>query len=310
MKFRLGTRKSALAQIQSKWVLKELEQVGVHCELVLIESLGDKNLQTPLYEIEPDAPGLFTKKLEDALLANEIDLAVHSLKDLPTTLPDGLVISCIPKRAATGDCLVIHKDKFTAENPLHLPENATVGTSSLRREALLISQRSDLRVLPVRGNVPTRIRLVSEGKMDAVVLAAAGLDRLGLTLDGVRRFDLPEDVFVAAPGQGALAVETRKGADSRLLEGLLKLHDAQTETETRTERAVLRDLFGGCTLPLGARCHFDGNLLKCKGFLGVLRDHTAPNHQWQGFHHFDISDASHQTLVSKMVEHFKGYLNG
>lgn len=309
MKFRLGTRKSALAQIQSRFILKELEQVGVHCELVLVESSGDQNLKSPLYEIEFETPGLFTKQLEDALLRNEIDLAVHSLKDLPTDIAPGLALSCIPKRAATQDCLVIHKDKFVPGSPLHLPEGASVGTSSLRREALLISQRSDLKISPVRGNVPTRIRLVTEGKIDAIMLAAAGLDRLSLTLDGVRRFDLPEDIFVSAPGQGALAVETRKDADPCLLEGLLRIHDTTAETETKTERAVLKGLFGGCTLPFGARCHFDGNLLKCKGFLGVLRDKTQRNHDWKGFHHFDISDASHQTLVSKMVEHFKGQLS-
>lgn len=310
MKFKLGTRKSALAQIQSRFILKELEQIGVHCELVLLESVGDKNLHTPLYEIEQETPGLFTKHLEDALLNRSIDLAVHSLKDLPTTTPPHLRLSCIPKRAATHDCLIIHKDKFTPEALLHLPEGVTVGTSSLRREALLTSQRSDLKIVPIRGNVPTRLRLVSEGKMDAIVLAAAGLDRLGLHLENVRRFDLPESTFVSAPGQGALAVETRQDADPQLLEGLSKLHDPLTEKETTTERAVLKGLFGGCTLPLGVRCHYDGNLLKCKGFLGVLRDKNSPSHDWKGFHHFDISDANHQTLVSKMVEHFKGQMHG
>ena len=144
MKYRLGTRKSALAQTQSNWIREQLEKVGVYCELVIIESEGDHDRSRPLYELEPESPGLFTKQLEDALLRNEIDLAVHSLKDLPTTQPDRLVVAAIPVRAKASDTLLIHEEVFQMGEDLHLPKGARVGTSSLRREAQLLSRRPDL----------------------------------------------------------------------------------------------------------------------------------------------------------------------
>ena len=310
MKFRLGTRKSDLARTQSGHVLQALKNVGVECELVFIESTGDKNHKEALYQIENTTPGLFTKQLEEALISGEIDLAVHSLKDLPTEQPQKLRIGAITPRANTEDWLLIHPDAFDGQNPLFLKNGAHVGTSSLRREAQLLCARSDLRVSPIRGNVPTRVNAVREKKFDATVLAAAGIERLKFNLDGLEVVRLAERDFPPAPGQGALAVEIRKDAPSALLEGLNKIHDSWSETETRIERRVLKGLFGGCTLPLGIRCYKEDNLLRTKVFIGVLKDRNSKEKEWRGFHHFDICCQDEEMLVESVIEKTRGVLNG
>jgi len=310
MKYRLGTRKSDLARTQAGHVLEALKKVGLECELVLVESKGDQNTKDPLYQIENTVPGLFTKQLEDALLAQQIDIAVHSLKDLPTEQPRGLRVGAIPVRASTEDCLLIHPQAFDGKQPLFLALNARVGTSSLRREAQLLSARPDLKVTPIRGNVPTRLEAVRQGKFDATLLAAAGLERLQLNLDGVHVLKLSEREFPPAPGQGALAVEVRENSPEELLQGLRKIHDLDSEIETRIERRVLKGLFGGCTLPLGIRCYKEGNLLKTKVFIGVLKDRKSLNRDWLGFHHFDISSQDEETLVDSVIEKTRGFLNG
>ncbi len=307
---RIGTRKSLLAKTQSTLILSSLKDLGVECELVEIESSGDKDRTKPLYEVELDGtPGLFTKELEQALLRNEIDLAVHSLKDLPTLQPPGLFVLAIPKREVTEDCLVFHAPKFHPQLPLGLHEGARVGTSSLRREAQLLAIRPDLKIESIRGNVPTRVKLAREGKFDAVVLAQAGLHRLNLSLDGVVMKALPSDHFVPAPGQGALAVEGRGDLPPKVKDALAQFHDPVAALETRIERAILRELEGGCSLPLGVRCQA-GKPMKLKAFLGLLdRSKTDKSHAWKGFRSFDISGDAEETLVASTVAYFKEALN-
>ncbi|NBT59305.1 hydroxymethylbilane synthase [bacterium] len=308
MKYRLGTRKSELALKQSESIQKLLEKKGCLTELVLIESEGDTQTSKPLYEIEGDGPGLFTKRLEKALLERKVDLAVHSLKDLPTLQPPGLKVAATPKRESVSDCLVLLEDHFEASQYLGLKEKAVVGTSSLRRQAQLKAVRPDLEVISLRGNVPTRLNAVRSGKVDAVVLAEAGLNRLGTSLEGFRKQTLPLDRFVPAPGQGALAIEVREDCPKDLLEAIHTLNDAGAELATRIERRILRELEGGCTLPLGVLCQKDGKSLKVNAFLGVVAGGKGPQKGpvlWDSFHRFDILGTVEHTLVSQTVEYFR-----
>lgn len=310
MKYRIGTRKSDLARTQSQTVLEALQNLGLQCELVFIESSGDKNNVQALYQIENTTPGLFTKQLEEALIQGEIDLAVHSLKDLPTDQPEPLTVGAITQRVATEDWLLIHPDAYSLKDPLFLKQYAQVGTSSLRREAQLLSARPDLKISPIRGNVPTRVNAVREKKFDATILAAAGLERLKFDLTGLEVVRLAERDFPPAPGQGALAIEIRKDAAPILKETVKKIHHLPSEIETRIERRVLKGLFGGCTLPLGIRCYREVNLLRTKVFIGVLKDRKSHNKEWVGFHHFDICCQDEEVLVENIVEKTKGILNG
>lgn len=309
-KFRLGTRRSLLAKTQSSHVARLLEMNGLSCELVEIESSGDVDKSTPLYEMDTaGSPGFFTKELEAELLAGRIDLAVHSLKDLPTDQPKGLKVGAIPERALAGDCLVIRSSAATRDK-WSIGKGAKVGTSSLRREAQLRCERVDLGIVPVRGNVPTRLRLVSEGKLDAVVLARAGLQRLSLDLSEFVVEELPEGTFVPAPAQGALAVEIREDASVELIRALAAIHDTAAATETQVERAVLKGLHGGCSLPLGVRCWGRGKNLELKAFLGALKAAAAGRpREWVGFHRFDISGEAPETLVDKTVRHFQSLIS-
>lgn len=309
MKYRLGTRKSDLARTQSGHVLEDLKKLGVECELIFIESSGDKNSKEALYQIENATPGLFTKQLEEALLRGEIDLAVHSLKDLPTEQPSSLTVGAITQRVSTEDWLIIHPEALDEQKPLWLKQEAFVGTSSLRREAQLLCARPDLKIAPIRGNVPTRVNAVRERKFDATILAAAGLERLKFNLEGLHVARLAEREFPPAPGQGALAVEIRKDASKELKEALMRIHHPSSELETRVERRVLKGLFGGCTLPLGVRCYKDENLLRTKVFIGVLKDRKSPIKEWVGFHHFDICCQDEETLVDSIIEKTRSVLN-
>lgn len=303
---RIGTRKSALARVQSEQIKAALEKQGITCELVLVDSSGDQDRKTPLYEIESATPGLFTKQLESALLNGEVDLAVHSLKDLPTEQPKGLFVASVPFRVTTNDTLVISAQATNPDMPLSLKEGAVVGTSSLRREAQILSKRSDVKVIPIRGNVPTRVQAVRDARVDAVVLADAGLTRLNLDLSGLTRIELSCDDFVPAPGQGALGIEARSSLSGDLKQALAKIHDANAEWETRIERRVLRELEGGCTLPLGVRCSISNpGSLRLRAFLGIAEMGEANTRKWVSFHHFDISESEEETLVKKTVAFFK-----
>ncbi|MBI4404800.1 MAG: hydroxymethylbilane synthase [Deltaproteobacteria bacterium] len=309
--FRLGTRKSRLATTQSEAIRKALEQAGLSIDVVTMEARGDVDKKTPLYEIEFESPGLFTKQLENALFDDRIDLAVHSLKDLPTSQPPGLQISCIPRREIADDCLVIHPDFHErGGSPLELKAGTVVGTSSLRREALLISTQPNVNVVPLRGNIPTRLKTVKEKKVGAVMLARAGLLRLGADLERCVLVPLPAAQFVPAPAQGALAVQTRVNIPQPLNNALKQLHDPIAEIETTAERQVLRELEGGCSLPLGVRVQADmaAKVFRLFAFLGTYEMPPSEMRRWLSFERFDISESNVETLVRKTVAHFKGFL--
>ena len=260
---RLGTRGSQLALWQANHVADELRRHGHNVEVEVIRTTGDR-MQDPSFTPPAtfddgtplDAKGIFIKEIEDALLDGRIDAALHSLKDLPTTLDPRFALAAIPARADA-------RDAFVCENfwGLHmLPTGGRVATTSPRRQAMLLALRPDLEFVPMRGNIDTRLRKWAAGEADALVLASAGLDRLGRTEHVHQRF--PVDEVCPAPGQGALGLETLsspRGADDqhyqRVREALHTLNDAQAAFATTAERTVLAALGGGCNLPLGAYCH-------------------------------------------------------
>jgi hydroxymethylbilane synthase len=245
MHLTFATRPSALARWQTARVIQLLQaiQLGLECGETIITTTGDRVIDYPLPEI--GGKGIFTTELEDALLSGKVQVAVHSLKDLPVQETPGIVIAAIPAREAVYDVLVA----IDQHRLLDLPEGARVGTSSLRRAAQLLACRSDLTILPLRGNVDTRLRKLMSGEYDAIVLAQAGLNRLGLQEYISEVF--PLEVMLPAPGQGALAVQCRAD-DTETLELLAAIHDPSTAAAVTAERAFLSGLGGGCSLPVGA----------------------------------------------------------
>ena len=245
MKLIFATRPSALARWQTQWVIRALKDIylDLDCEERVITTQGDKIVDKPLPEI--GGKGVFTQELESELLSGAVHCAVHSLKDLPVALPEGLTVGCIPIRAEVRDAL-ISRHGFTLGT---LPQNAMVGTSSLRRAAQLLAVRPDLKIESLRGNVDTRLRKALDGQYDAIVLAGAGLTRLGLDSHVTDWLSL--DVMLSAPGQGALAVQCRAD-DQTTLELLAALDDESTRNRVTAERAFLSGLGGGCAVPVAA----------------------------------------------------------
>lgn len=247
-KLTIGTRGSLLALWQTNWVKARLEEhhAGLQVEVQIISTKGDRVLDVSLPKLGEQGKGLFTKELEDAMLAGEIDLAVHSLKDLPTELPAGLCLGAICEREDVRDALVAGPGIASFAR---LPAGAKVGTSSLRREAQIRSLRPDLEILPIRGNVDTRLRKLDAGDYDAIILAAAGLRRLDY---GNRITEyLDADLMLSAVGQGALGIEIREG-DQRVQQRLKVLDHHATRLACLAERAFLKGLGGGCLVPIAA----------------------------------------------------------
>jgi hydroxymethylbilane synthase len=257
---RIGTRGSALALAQTEWVKRSLAEryPELRVESVTIKTSGDRFLTAPIQAI---GKGIFVKEIEEALLENEIDLAVHSLKDLPTETTAGLTIAAIPEREDARDVWVGRSHGLLED----LPRGARIGTGSLRRKAQLLHYRRDLSVEPIRGNVDTRLKKMDQGEVDGLVLAAAGLNRLGLAAR-VGEYLAPE-VCLAAPAQGALALESREG--DRAIGMVEFLRHTPTMLEVAGERSFLRRLGGGCQLPVGARGWADGGGLR---LMGVVAD--------------------------------------
>ncbi|RJQ50481.1 MAG: hydroxymethylbilane synthase [Nitrospiraceae bacterium] len=246
----IATRGSKLALWQAEWVKAQLEKNrGIEVELKKIKTTGDKILDVPLAQV--GGKGLFVKEIEDALLKKKADLAVHSMKDVPTDLPGGLHLSAICKREDPRDALItgIQNSKFKIQNFKSLPTGAHIGTSSLRRICQLLNKRPDLTITQLRGNLDTRLRKLDEGQFDAIILAAAGVKRLGLK----KRITeiLQPETSLPAIGQGAIGIECR--VDDEFINGLLKKLDHRaTSVCVRAERAFLKKLEGGCQVPIGA----------------------------------------------------------
>ena len=250
----IGTRQSLLAMWQSNYIAGRLREEYPGCEVTLkkIVTKGDRILDVPLAKIGDK--GLFTKEIEQELLDGTIDLAVHSLKDMPTVLPQGLCLTAITERANAGDAFVSNKYNSIEE----MPESSVLGTSSLRRRAQFLAKRPDLKIVDLRGNVDTRLKKLDEGQMDAIILAAAGLTRLGHE-DRIKQI-IPHDYCLPAVGQGALAIECR--SDNFQVRQMLDfLNDMSTKQATDAERAFLGLLEGGCQVPIGVHAEVrDGHL--------------------------------------------------
>jgi hydroxymethylbilane synthase len=255
-RLRIGSRGSQLALWQANHISALLRERGHEVEIEIIHTTGDKILDVALAKV--GTKGMFTKEIEEALADGRVDLAVHSLKDLPTELSSGFEIAAIPKRENPRD--VFCSSKY--ESIEHLPERARVGTSSLRREAQLRALRPDLDVLSLRGNVNTRLRKLEAGEYDAIILAAAGLNRLGKT-ESIKQI-ISEDVMCPAAGQGALAIEIRSG-DSETRQHLAFLDDAAARATTICERALLNRMGGGCQVPIGALAEIHDGRLHLQG---------------------------------------------
>ena len=270
---RLATRGSDLALAQTREVARRLREAhpGIEVREVIIRTTGDRESEADLSQAVET--GLFTKELEAALLDGRADAAVHSLKDLPTVLPDGLVLAAVLPRADRSDVLVSNK----AGGLEALPPGARVGTGSPRRRAMLLAERSDLAAIPIRGNVPTRLAKLANGDCDATILAAAGLARLGyptsgpLEIEGKTLHVSKLEDFLPAPGQGAIAIEARSD-DAAVCQALSALNDAATDCAVRAEREVLRACGGGCHMALGARGQMIGDELHLEG---VFFDETS-----------------------------------
>jgi hydroxymethylbilane synthase len=250
---RIGTRGSALARWQAEFVRGALARHGVAAELVIIRTSGDRDRQSSLRVI--GGKGVFTKELEDALLEERIDLAVHSMKDMPTSLPAGLEISAICPREDVRDAL-ISRDALKLDE---LPSGARIGTSSLRRQTQLRHYRGDFEMVDMRGNVDTRLAKLAQGDYDAIVLAKAGLDRLGRA-EQISEI-LPPEICLPAAGQGAMGIETRKREDE-FFAAVRKLNHRPSQLAVEAERAVLVALEGGCQVPIGVWARMEADSLR------------------------------------------------
>lgn len=271
----LGTRGSKLALCQSEWFQSKIHEVAPDVQVVLkkIQTSGDKIVDVPLAKI--GGKGLFVKEIEEALLAGEIDLAVHSMKDVPAQLPDGLEILCVPPREDPRDALISRDNRSFTE----LRQGAQVGTASLRRQAQLLHARPDLQIMMLRGNLDTRLRKLREGQFDAIVLAAAGLHRLAWS-EHITEY-LPPLLCLPAIGQGALGIEGRS-QDAFVRSILAKLDDQSTHTTVLAERAFLHRLEGGCQVPIAAAATLVESGLLLDGLVASVDGKTILREQVQG----------------------------
>jgi hydroxymethylbilane synthase len=285
----LGTRGSKLALQQSQWVQARLHELEPDVTIVLqrIQTSGDRILDVPLAKI--GGKGLFTKEIEEALLKKEIDFAVHSMKDVPTALPDGLEIMCVPRREDARDALIT-RDGCSLDA---LRQGAAIGTSSLRRQAQLLHYRPDFKIEMLRGNLDTRLRKLRDGVFDAIVLAAAGLNRLDWSKEITQL--LPIELSLPAIGQGALGIEARSDDDAvrRLLQ---RFDDGETKTAVAAERALLHRLEGGCQVPIAAHATLQGDTLTLDGLVASVDGRRMVRHRIHG----SAADASQ--LGTKLAE--------
>ena len=277
MKVVIGTRGSRLALTQTKWVIDELEKhyPELACEMKIIKTKGDLIQDKPLDKIGDK--GIFTKEIEAELLKGNIDMAVHSMKDMPSELPLGLRFTRTLKREDARDVLILKEGYASIED---LPIGATIATGSKRRKYQLLAYRSDLNIVPIRGNVDTRLCKLEEEKVDGIVLAAAGLHRLGLA-DKITCY-LPMEIMLPAPAQGALAIEIRQ-EDTKAYDLVKVLEDPVSSIQVEAERAFMDAINGGCHMPIGAYCEVIGTKLRMRGLLGdelgkklVIKELCAP----------------------------------
>lgn len=293
---RIGTRGSELALWQAHFLQAELNTAGYTSELLIIKTKGDQIQHLSFDKIE--GKGFFTKELEDALLAGNIDMAVHSMKDLPTTQPQGLVIAGLSYREDPRDVLVVRESSFDNTQDLRLVRNAKVGTSSVRRKAQLLNFRPDLVLEDIRGNVPTRLQKLRTLDFDAIMLASAGLERILPDLSGLVVVHLHPREFVPAPSQGVLAYQCME-SDTEMRRIIQKIHHKDVAEISNIERGILKGLGGGCQTPLGVYSETDAN-----GFyhtwVAYAKDMGKPV---QNFHYSSNSATDTVKQVLQFLQH-------
>ena len=269
----IGSRGSDLALWQAKHIQGQLKEISLDSEIKIIKTQGDKIQNISLDKLE--GKGFFTKELEEALLKKEIDLAVHSHKDLPTDSPKGLIIAAVSLREDPSELILIRKNSVDEKQKFSIKKDAVIGTSSARRKSQLLAFRDDLKIIDLRGNVPTRIQKLRDKKYDAIVLATAGVNRLEIDLDEFHCEKLDPKEFVPAPAQGVLALQIREN-DQELKEKLLQLNNVEAAETSAIERKVLNLFDGGCQLPLGVYCEKDED----KEGIPVFNIWTAKADSW------------------------------
>lgn len=292
---RIGTRGSKLALWQAHYTQSQLKAQGIESILEIIKTKGDKIQHLSFDKIE--GKGFFTKEIEDALLRGDVDMAVHSMKDLPTTQPPGLCITAVSYREMATDQLIVRKDIGGEGRLFSLPENAVVGTSSARRKALMLDVIPDLEMKDIRGNVPTRVQKLRDKQFDAIIMAAAGLQRLELDLSEFKVINLNAREFVPAPAQGVLAFQTcTSDYDTRRM--LKILHEPKVAACTNVERKILQLMGGGCHMPLGAYCERDQ--------MGNYHVWAAMAKEWNSpLKRVKLSSSTSSQLAEKVVEGLK-----
>ncbi|HEX6592980.1 MAG TPA: hydroxymethylbilane synthase [Bacillota bacterium] len=303
----VGTRKSNLAITQTKWVIDQLKKAGVENEFQVkkISTKGDQILDVMLSKV--GGKGLFVKEIEKAMYDKEIDFAVHSMKDMPAELPEGLVISSIPVRED-------HRDALISKNNLplkDLPAGSIVGTSSLRRSSQILAERPDLKIKWIRGNVETRLRKMREEDYDAIILAVSGLKRVGLSEGLITEYLNPE-VVIPAVGQGALAIECREN-DDELRHILAKINDEQTEKTITAERAFLHRIEGGCQIPIGGYAYLENDVIVLSAMVGSPDGQTILHEVIRGKDPIRVGEQAAKKLVERgakdIVDQAKEELN-
>ena len=286
---RIGTRGSDLALWQANFVKASLEKLGQQVEIQIIHTQGDKIQDLSFDKLE--GKGFFTKEIEQALLEKQVDLAVHSHKDLETTSPEGLTIAAVSDREDPSELLLIRKESVDQNQQWNLKKNAIIGTSSARRKSQILAHRSDLSIKDLRGNVPTRINKLREGHYDAILLAKAGVNRLELDLSDLHSETLNATEFIPAPAQGVLGLQIRS-EDDELANILAQMNHEETQAQIEIERGVLRKMEGGCQLPLGV--YYNGEKV-----------HVSYSKNSEISASYFVFEKSNQDLVNEIVGHLK-----
>lgn len=290
MVIRIGSRGSVLARWQAEHVQARLLALGHECRIQVITTTGDRVQDRRLESV--GGKGAFLKEIEEAMLAGEVDLAVHSLKDVPTGLPEGLRLCAVLERADPRDALVSSAGTSFRD----LPAGTRIGTSSLRRQCQVRALRPELAVFDLRGNVDTRLRRLREGRYDAIVLALAGLSRLGRAHEATEALD--PGAFIPAPGQGAIALECRS-SDDAVASAVAPLHDEPTAREVAAERSLLQALGGGCNVPLGAHAVRTGAELRLSAFVGRADGSSLVRGERRGTDPADVGRGLAEDLLAR-----------
>ncbi|MFH1698994.1 MAG: hydroxymethylbilane synthase [Candidatus Zixiibacteriota bacterium] len=288
---RIGTRGSDLALWQANFIKNQLESITKFPVILkIIKTRGDKITNLSFSKME--GKGFFTKELEETLLNNDIDLAVHSLKDLQTVMPEGLALTAVGFREDNREALLIRKESFSPDNPLKIKSGGIIGSSSVRRLCQISNIQPDLQMKDLRGNVPTRVGKLRERKYDAIIIAYAGIKRLELNLSDLHLELLDEDFFLPAPAQGILGLQTRAN-DSPVIDIVSQLDDKTARIQIDLERGLMKLMEGGCQLPLGAFSRIEGDNYRLCAVYGLKE-----NHKWIGLKRADVMGND----IAEMIE--------